>query len=160
MRRWRRSISPEASSTDGFCRQASAASRGLFPQLDTPNEAATLFRPPVREARKALRPARSAFARFGYDQLVARRIGGLWRERRPFRCPPFPASVLENSTACVCDEKRCRADPVRSAGWGRSMSSIPSNLVSPSRWDEVLTPLSDVSRDVVRARRKTSVRLA
>ena len=78
--------------------------------------------PPEREARKALRHW-SAFTRFGYDLFVARRFGGLWRERRPFRCPPSPASVLENSTACVCDEKRRRVDPIRFAGWRRPASS-------------------------------------
>ena len=100
--------------------------------------AATLLRPPEREARKALRHW-SAFARFGYDLFVARRFGGLWRERRPFRCPPSPASVLENSTACVCDEKRRRVEPIRSAGW-RRLTSLPVNLASTSRWLRGLTP--------------------
>ena len=48
-------------------RRASVASHGLQTAfLDTREVAATLRRPPEREARKALRP-RSVFARFGYD---------------------------------------------------------------------------------------------
>jgi hypothetical protein len=48
-----------------------------------------------------------------------RSIEGLWRESEAFLCPPdeWPrreglygqtAPVFENSTACVCDEKRSR----------------------------------------------------
>ena len=96
------------------------------------------FGRPRGRHRKALRHW-SAFARFGYDLFVPRRFGGLWRERRPFRCPPSPASVLENSTACVCDEKRRRVEPIRSAGWGR-LTSLPVNLASTSRWWRGLTP--------------------
>src|SRR6188472_2431719 len=63
--------------------------------LDTQNGSATLLRPLTRVARKVLQPTRSAFRSTGYGLLVAH--------------PPAP--ILENSTACVCDEKRCRVDP-------------------------------------------------
>jgi hypothetical protein len=75
-------------------------------QLDTPSALATLPRPPERGARKVLRLTGAPSLDPDTTFFVARRIGGLLREQRPFRCPPSPASVLENSTACVCDEKR------------------------------------------------------
>jgi hypothetical protein len=47
----------------------------------------SLGRPRGRQGKSCNRPGAPSL-RTGYDLFVARRTEGLWRERRPFRCPP------------------------------------------------------------------------
>src|SRR6185503_11329823 len=110
--------------TESSCRRASGATRGLSPSL-TLRGALVHFRGRPRgrqgkpcDSQERLRSIRIRPFSSPVELEAFRVSGGLFVAR------PSPAPVLENSTACVCDEKASSSDrPVRRSS--RTTSSYP-----------------------------------